>query len=100
MEAIKVVVLSIVAAALYGITHDQVTARICVEYFTLGHPPVFATESPTLLALGWGVLATWWWGLILGLLLAGSARLGSRPKASAASLVGPMGFLMLRVGGV
>jgi hypothetical protein len=31
----------------YGIVHDQVTARVCVEYFTVGHPPVFQTNSDT-----------------------------------------------------
>src|SRR3954451_19765307 len=65
MQALAIVLLSILAAVLYGIVHDQVTARICVEYFTIGHPPVFDTESPTLLGLGWGVIATWWVGLVV-----------------------------------
>jgi hypothetical protein len=59
MEFIKIVLLSILAAVSYGICHDQVTARICIEYFTIGHAPVFRTTSPTLLALGWGVIASW-----------------------------------------
>jgi hypothetical protein len=67
--------------------NDQVTARVCLEYFTVYHPDVFHTQSPTLLALGWGVLATWWVSLILGLLLATSARAGSSPKAAAVELV-------------
>src|SRR3954465_1193790 len=83
----RIVLLSILAAVVYGIVHDQVTARICVEYFTVGHPPVFNTESPTLLGLGWGVIATWWVGLILGVPLAIAARAGRRPKRSAAGLV-------------
>ncbi|MGF6231428.1 hypothetical protein QFZ27_005383 [Inquilinus ginsengisoli] len=37
---------------------------------------MFPTESPFLLAIGWGVLATWWVGLPLGLMLAVAARLG------------------------
>jgi hypothetical protein len=46
METCKIVFLSVAAAILYGILQDQVTARICVEYFTIGHLPVFpATES-------------------------------------------------------
>lgn len=76
MEFAKIVLFSLAAAIVYGILHDQVTAHLCVEYFTIAHPPVFHTQSPFLLALGWGVLATWWVGLPLGLLLAVVARLG------------------------
>lgn len=80
VEAVKIVLLCVVAAIVYGVVHDQVTARICVEYFTEFHPPIFATRSPTLLALGWGVIATWWAGAIIGLLLVISARFGSLPR--------------------
>jgi hypothetical protein len=52
VEFLKIVALCIVAAVVYGIVHDQVTARICLEYFTEFHPPVFLTSSPTLLGLG------------------------------------------------
>ena len=38
-----IVLLCVASAAVYGIVHDQVTARICVEYFTIGHAPVFDT---------------------------------------------------------
>jgi hypothetical protein len=58
MQALAIVLLCVVMAATYGIVHDQITARICVEYFTIGHPPVFGTADPTLLGLGWGVIAT------------------------------------------
>ncbi|MBN1395803.1 MAG: hypothetical protein JW959_12345, partial [Pirellulales bacterium] len=68
MEPLKILLLCVDAAIVYGVLHDQVTARVCVEYFTVGHPPVFATDSPTLLAFGRGFIATWWVGLILGVL--------------------------------
>jgi hypothetical protein len=32
----RILLLSVAAAVLYGILQDQVTARICVEYFTVG----------------------------------------------------------------
>jgi hypothetical protein len=83
MEFFKIPLVCIVAAAIYGIVHDQVTARICLEYFTVFHPRIFPTESPTLLAIGWGIVATWWMGALLGLLLAVAARAGSRPKLTA-----------------
>jgi hypothetical protein len=87
------------AAILYGILHDQITARICLEYFTVFHPPVFATQSPTWLALGWGIIASWWVGAFLGILLAIAARAGSRRKLSAALLSKSIGKLLLAMGG-
>lgn len=90
MQSIAIVLLSILTCVVYGIVHDQITARICVEYFTIGHPPVFDTEDPTLLGLGWGIIATWWVGLFLGILLAISSRVGRWPKLSASSLFRPL----------
>jgi hypothetical protein len=98
MHALRIIALSLIAAIGYGVLHDQVTVRISLEYFTIGHPPLLPTESPTLLALGWGVVATWWVGLPLGLALAAAARLGRRPKLSAADLRRPIGLLLLTMG--
>jgi hypothetical protein len=95
MEALRIVVVATLAAIIYGVVHDQVTARICVEYFTIGHPPILATTSPTLLGLGWGIVATWWVGLPLGVLLAFVARVGARPKLTARDLKRPMLWLLL-----
>lgn len=86
MEALKIIALCVLAGALYGVIHDQITARVCLEYFTVYHPDIFHTHSATLLAFGWGVLATWWVSLILGIFLAIAARAGSSPKATAADL--------------
>jgi hypothetical protein len=80
------------------VLHDQVTARVCVEYFTIGHPPIFGTDDPTLLGIGWGICATWWVGAILGVLLAIAARAGKRPPRSVGSLVRPVVLLMLALG--
>jgi hypothetical protein len=95
---LSILLLSVVSCVVYGILHDQVTARICVEYFTVGHPPVFRTEDPTLLAFGWGTIATWWVGVFLGIPLATAARLGSRPKRSAISLIRPIAAMSVCVG--
>ena len=51
MPKVKITLLSIVAAVAYGIVHDQITARLCVEYFTVAHPPLIHTSSPTVLGL-------------------------------------------------
>lgn len=95
MKWIEIVLMSIVAAVLYGIVHDQITVRICVEYFTIGHPPIFNTEDPTLLALGWGVIATWWVGVLLGIPLAWVCRFGRWPKREPRTLIRPLATLMI-----
>lgn len=86
MEALRIILFGLGAAIAYGILHDQVTAHLCVEYFTIAHPPVVPTQSPFLLAIVWGVLATWWVGLPLGLMLAAAARLGRGNRLSLADL--------------
>jgi hypothetical protein len=80
MQWFAIVSVSILSCITYGIIHDQITARICVEYFTIGHPPVVLTDDPTTLGLVWGIIATWWVGVQLGVPLAIIARAGSRPK--------------------
>ena len=91
----KIILLCIGSAIVYGILHDQVTARVCVEYFTIGHTPIFPTESPTLLALQFGVFGTWRMGLILGILAALASRFGSRPTLDAARLLRPIACLLI-----
>lgn len=98
MEGLKIVLFAILAAVIYGILHDQITAHVCVEYFTIGHPPLFATQSPFWLAIGWGIVATWWVGLPLGMGLAGAARAGHAPKLSLADLRRNIGVMMLATG--
>jgi hypothetical protein len=97
MQSIAIVLMCVAAAISYGIVHDQITARLCVEYFTIGHPPLIQTESVTLLATFWGVVATWWVGAILGVLLALAARAGKRPKQSASALAGPIVRLLVMI---
>jgi hypothetical protein len=95
MESVKIVFLSILAGILYGIVHDQITARICIEYFTVFHPRLIASESPTVLGLLWGVVATWWAGAILGVPLAFAARAGFRKKLAANDLLPLIARLLL-----
>jgi hypothetical protein len=80
MKAFVAIVLGIVAlAGVYGVLHDQVTARICIEYFTIAHPRIIDSEDPAVLALAWGVIATWWFALPFGLIGASLARIGRTP---------------------
>ncbi|MEX0642029.1 MAG: hypothetical protein WD468_04975 [Pirellulales bacterium] len=100
MQAIAIVVLSVALAVFYGIVHDQITARICIEYFTVGHPQILSvpTDSPTVLGFVWGVVATWWIGAGLGLPLAAAARLGTRPKVTVAQLIRPLAVVVIVAG--
>jgi hypothetical protein len=70
VQKAKIILLSTVAAMGYGVVHDQITARLCVEYFTIAHPPLFHTTSPTLLGICWGIAATFGVGIVLGVVLA------------------------------
>lgn len=98
MNFLKILLLSIAASVIYGILHDLVTAHVCVEYFTIGHPPVFHTHSPTLLALGWGTIASWWMGAFLGAFLGLAAIYGPYPVFTARQLLRPMGILLMGLG--
>lgn len=84
MQVLTIIGMSILAAVTYGILHNQVTARICVEYFTIGHPQIIGSTSPTLLGLAWGIVATWWVGLPLGIGLAFAARGNRGPNCEPA----------------
>ena len=99
MPGTRIVFLCIAAAVLFGLVMDQITVRICVEYFSIAHPPVIRTNSPTLLALYWGVAATWWVGFLLGVPLAIVCRAGAGPPLSAGQMVRPLGILLAVMGG-
>jgi hypothetical protein len=94
MGSLKIIFLSIAAGILYGVVHDQITARVCIEYFTVFHPRVISSDSPTLLGLAWGVIATWWAAAFLGTWLAVAARAGRKPALGASQLVGPVAKLL------
>jgi len=95
MHVASITVICVFTAILFGLVHDQVTVRICLEYFTIGHPaPPFPTESPTFLAIQWGVIATWWYGLFLGLPYGLLSRLGSFPKLKFQEQYKPVLILM------
>ena len=96
-NVVAITLLCIAAAIGFGIIHDQITVRICAAYFTVGHPPVFPTDDPTLLALGWGVLATWWVGMILGVALGVANVVGRRPMLPALAFRRPLAWTLIFV---
>jgi hypothetical protein len=65
----------ILLAGIYGIIHDQITYSISTEYFTkfkyrqFGfEPSLFGGHRETVAVIGF--LATWWTGLIIGVIIA------------------------------
>lgn len=99
LEALKIILTTTLLAIIYGICHDLVTAHLSVEYFTVGHPIIIQSTEPVALALAWGVVATWWGGLLMGILIALAARLGSAPKLVLGDVVRPMGVLLAVMAG-
>ena len=95
---LKIIGLTSLMAMLYGLVHSQATALISLEYFTEGLPQLFTITSPLLLALLWGLVASWWYGLALGAVLALASSYGSYPKCSARSLRFPMTIALIVVG--
>ena len=98
MNRARIILLCVLAACGYGIVHDQVTVRVCLEYLSVAHPPLFPTGSPTLLALCWGVAATFFIGLVFGGVLAVIAHAGPLPPLPAARLRKPVGTLLAVMG--
>ncbi len=43
---LKITGLFTLAAVLFGLVHDQITVRVCVEYFTVAHETLAAREGP------------------------------------------------------
>jgi hypothetical protein len=94
-EALKIIALTVGLSCAYGIVHDQITARVCIEYFTIGHvSPANIPWTPTVLGLFWGIVATWWVGVLLGIPLTICARVGPWPKRTARELLRPLLLLL------
>ena len=78
MPSTRIILLCIASATFYGVIHDQFTARICIEYFTVAHEHVIDTNSPTLLGLYFGFAATWWVGLLATISISNQSHTSSQ----------------------
>lgn len=67
---LTIVLGSTLLTCVLGICLDLVTANVAVEYFSVHHPKIIATDNPWALALVWGVAASWWFGAIAGAVVA------------------------------
>jgi hypothetical protein len=70
MSSLKIILITTFWFMLYGILNDQITIRICTEYFTVFHPRIVDSDDITVIAMAWGIVATWWFGLAVGVILA------------------------------
>jgi NOL1/NOP2/fmu family ribosome biogenesis protein len=79
--------------AVYAMVHDQYIVRIAPEHFTEYHPPLWGIEEAPVLALVYAARSSLAPGLIWGLVLARTARHGTRPKI-------PVGVVLFGCGAV
>ena len=94
-EMFRILGLIVLMAALYGIAHDQITARIYPAYFNvdhpdLGYPAIFHSSNPIILAFAWGIVATVPLATVLGAMIAIVAQAGGGPRISARDLFKPL----------
>lgn len=85
-----IILMCVLGACAYGIVHDLITAHVCLEYFSVAHAPLIRSNSPIVHALFWGVVATWWVGLPLGLMNSLACRLGKANKWDFKMLMRPL----------
>jgi hypothetical protein len=90
----------LVAVVGYAILQDQVSARLCPDYFTVLHPPIPNCTNPTLLGVCWGFLGGWWGGIVMGYAAGLVSTLGPRPPLAPRDFVTPLLVCMCGVGTV
>jgi hypothetical protein len=94
LPLLRVVWLTSLGMIGYAMLQDQISARLCPEYFTIGHPPIPGLADPTLLGLAWGFLGGFPGGILLGVPVALAARWGRAAPLPAAALIRPLGLLL------
>lgn len=87
--------IGIAAEVVYAMLQDQISVRMCPEYFTVAHPRIEAITDPTLLGLARGFLGAWWGGALIGAITGFSARLGRWPKLNPQDLLRPIVWLLV-----
>lgn len=85
------------AMSAFGVLMDQVSARLCPEYFTVLHNPIPGLTDPTLVGVVWGVLGAAGGGIALGYAAGLAATVGPRPALTARELIRPT---LMTAGGV
>lgn len=96
----RAVMLGIGLLSGYAAVQDQVSARLCPEYFTHFHNPIPGLTDPTLTGIAYGFLGAWWGGALFGYFAGITATVGKRPPLTVRELLLPMGLAVLAVAGV
>jgi len=73
-----------------GVLMDQVSARLCPEYFTVLHNPIDGLTEPTLVGIVWGFLGSAGGGLAMGCAAGIAATVGKRPPLAVRDIIRPM----------
>jgi hypothetical protein len=102
-ECAKIYVGTVGAACICGIAGEQVTARVCPEFFSKGFHSEYIrlfqdcwlksallSKSPTKMGLAWGILEPWWRSVLLSIPIVAASRLGSAPRLGWSHLVKPV----------
>lgn len=99
LECCKIMGSFAAITTLYGITNDQITVRICPEYFTKGShgvqvdsyfPFMKGIKNPTILGCFWGSIYSPFLGVALSIPTILCARLGPEPRLQANELFLPL----------
>jgi hypothetical protein len=100
--------LAIVAAVLYGIINDQITVSLSPEYFSVFKRQQFwdllvaarFENAPTRVqAIVIGAAATWWVGMLLGLMVGVAGAIGRAPRLTTRQFLKAVGLVMLVAAG-
>jgi hypothetical protein len=102
-ETIRLIGMTVLTGVSYGIVNDMIACRDCIEYFTVGYVydgrnlknRLLNTLNPTLNALVWGAVATWYPSFIAGIYLGLLTKMpfpGSIVKISAKRLAPYLAF--------
>jgi hypothetical protein len=95
--------ITVICSVLYGIINDQITATISPEYYTVYKHHQFTPaleefglmEAPMRVqAIVIGTLATWWYGLFLGIMLGISSMVGRYAPLSTLQFMRIVGAVM------
>jgi hypothetical protein len=89
-EFLKILSMCVLFAVAYGIVHDLFSVSFCIEYLRDYHTPSLTNLHPVALAIVWGVWATWFMGVIGGVLLGAASVAGNLPIVSWRRLVIPV----------
>ena len=95
---LRSLVLGIWLMTAYAMLQDQVSSRLCPEYFTIFHNPIPGLTDPNLVGIAWGFLGSWWGGAILGYSAGLTATLGDKPCLQLRNIVKGMLVLLGVVG--